>query len=189
MKVSPSEAESVLASIRDAETQMNRALSASGGAYQMIAWGAIMMIGYTLNQFADRLPVALVAGPWIVMSILANILSVTIGVRRARKFHNPYGARLGFLWVVFVIFGAVGAFFVHPAGPREINLLAYLMTMLWLAVMGLWVDLRLLWISLGYTGLMLFGYFVLPDSFFLWLAFVGGGSMIGSGLLLLRGRA
>jgi hypothetical protein len=189
MNIDRSEAESALASIREIENQMNKAMSASGGAYQIIAWGGIMMIGYTLNQFADRLPVALVAGPWIVMSILANILSVTISVRRARKFHNPYGARLGFLWAVFLLFGLVGAFFVHPSDPREINLLVYLLTMLWMAVMGLWVDLRLLWISLAFTALMLFGYLVLPDYFFLWLAIVGGGAMIGSGLLLLRGRA
>ena len=75
MKISHNAAESALASIREAENQMNRALSASGGAYQMIIWGVVMMVGYTLNQFADRLPVALVAGPWIVMSTLGNILS------------------------------------------------------------------------------------------------------------------
>jgi hypothetical protein len=189
MNIDRSAAESALASIREAENQMNRALSASGGAYQMIIWGAVMMVGYTLNQFADRLPAALVAGPWIVMSTLGNILSVTVGVRRARKFHNPYGARLGFLWVVFLLFGVVGAFFVHPTDPREINLLAYMLSMLWMAAMGLWVDLRLLWVSLAFTALMLFGYLVLPDYFYLWLAIVGGGALIGSGLLLLRGRA
>jgi hypothetical protein len=189
MKISPSEAESSLAFIREAENQMNRAVSASGGAYQMVIWGVVMLIGYTLNQFADRLPVALVAGPWIVMSTLGNILSVMVSVRRARKFHNPYGARLGFLFVVFILFGVVGAFFVHPSDPREINLLVYLLTMLWMAAMGLWVDLRLLWISLVFTTLMLFGYLALPDYFFLWLAIVGGGALIGSGLLLLRGRA
>ncbi|MBN1440402.1 MAG: hypothetical protein JW929_13420 [Anaerolineales bacterium] len=189
MDIDRSAAESALASIREAENQMNRAQSASGGAYQMIIWGTVMMIGYTLTQFADRLPVALVAGPWIVMSTLGNILSVMVNVRRARKFLNPYGARLGFLYAVFLLFGVVGAFFVHPSDPREINLLVYLMTMLWMAAMGLWVDLRLLWVSLAFTALMLFGYLVLPDYFFLWLALVGGGALIGSGLLLLRGRA
>ncbi|MBN2084522.1 MAG: hypothetical protein JW748_04805 [Anaerolineales bacterium] len=189
MNVNPTEAERALAAIRETESQMNKTMSSSGGSVQIIVWGIVMMIGYTLNQFADRLPVALVAGSWIVMSILANILSVTISVRRARKFHSPYGARLGFLWVVFLLFGGVGAFFVHPSDPREINLLVYLLTMLWMAAMGLWVDLRLLWVSLTFTALMLFGYLVLPDYFFLWLAIVGGGAMIGSGLLLLRGRA
>jgi hypothetical protein len=188
MNIDPAEAEKALASIRDTETQMNRALSASGGAYQIIIWGLFMAIGYTLNQFSDRLPLAVVVGVWVTITILANAICWTIGFRRARKFHNPYGARLGFLWIVFLLFAALGAFFVHPDGPREINLLAYLVVMLWLAVMGLWVDLRLLWISLAFTGLMLFGYFVLTDYFFLWLAIVGGGSMIGSGLLLLRGR-
>jgi hypothetical protein len=44
MKISPSEAESSLAFIREAENQMNRAVSASGGAYQMVIWGVVMLI-------------------------------------------------------------------------------------------------------------------------------------------------
>jgi hypothetical protein len=188
MNVSPSEAESALSSIRQSEDQMHKTLNASGGAFQLIIWGVIMAVGYTLNQFADRLPIGLVAGPWIAMSVLGNILCILISVRMARKFHHPQGARLGALFPVFVLFGLIGALFVHPADPREINLLVYLFVMLWLAVMGLWVKLPLLWVSLAFSGLVLFGYFVLPDYFFLWLAIVGGGTMIGSGTLLLSGR-
>jgi hypothetical protein len=188
MNVSPSEAEKTLASIREAEDQMRKALNASGGGYQMLIWGVIMLIGYTLNQFAPRLPVAVVAGTWIVLSVFGNLFSVAMSVRMARKFHSPLGARLGAMFPIFILFGIIGAFFVNPAGPREINLLIYLLVMLWLAMMGLWVKPSLLWISLIFTGLMLFGYLVLPDYFFLWLAFVGGGAMIGSGLFLISGR-
>ncbi len=188
MEISPSEAEKTMASIREAEDQMRKTLGASGGAYQIIIWGVIMVIGYTLNQFADKLGVVLVAVPWIVMSVVGNILCAVISFRMGRKFHHPMAARIGFLWAVFVLFGLIGAIFIHPTDPREINLLIYLLVMLWLAVMGLWVRLPLLWISLAVTGLLVFGYFVLPDYFFLWLAIVGGGTMIGSGLLLLSGR-
>jgi hypothetical protein len=188
MDITPSEAEKTLASIRQTEDQMRRALNASGGGYQMLIWGVIMLVGYTLNQFADRIPIAVVAGIWIAMSILGNAVSVAASIRMARKFQSPVGARIGAMLPIFLLFGAVGAFFVHPAGPREINLLIYLLVMLWLAMMGLWVKPSLLWISLAFSGLMLFGYWVLPDYFFLWLAIVGGGAMIGSGLFLISGR-
>jgi hypothetical protein len=188
MNITPSDAESALASIRETDNQMRRAMNASGGGYQMLIWGAVMLIGYTLNQYADHLTTAVVAGTWIVMSVIGNTASVVIGVRMARKFHSPLGARIGAMLPIFILFGVVAAFFVNPAGPREINLLIYLLVMLWLAMMGLWVKLSLLWISLIFTGLMLFGYAVLPDYFFLWLGLVGGGAMIGSGLFLLSGR-
>jgi CHASE2 domain-containing sensor protein len=188
MNVNPTEAERALASIRETEDQMHKAMNASGGGYQMLIWGAIMLIGYTLNQFADHLTTALVASVWIVLSVLGNAVSVVMSARMARKFHSPLGARIGAMLPIFILFGVVAAFFVHPAGPREINLLIYLLVMLWLAMMGLWVKLSMLWISLIFTALMLFGYVVLPDYFFLWLAIVGGGSMIGSGLFLLSGR-
>ena len=188
MDIKPSEAESALASIRETEDQMRKALNASGGGYQLLIWGVIMLVGYTLNQFAEQLSVAVVAGTWIVLSVLGNTVSMVIGIRMARKFHSPLGARIGAMLPIFILFGVVGAFFVHPAGPREINLLIYLLVMLWLAMMGLWVKLSLLWISLIFSGLMLFGYLVLPDYFFLWLAIVGGGAMIGSGLFLISGK-
>ncbi len=188
MEIKPSEAESALASIRETEEQMRKALNASGGGYQLFIWGVIILIGYTLNQFADRLPMVAIAGTWIVMSVLGNIVSVMMSIRMARKFHSPLGARIGAMLPIFILFGAIGAFFVHPAGPREINLLIYLLVMLWMAMMGLWVKLSMLWISLIFTGLMLFGYAVLPEYFFLWLAIVGGGAMIGSGLFLISGR-
>ena len=188
MDISPSEAEKTLASIRETEDQMHKAMNASGGGYQMLIWGVVMLIGYTLNQFADHLSVAAIAGTWIVLSVIGNLVSVAMSIRMARKFHSPLGARIGAMLPIFILFGVVGAFFVNPAGPREINLLIYLLVMLWLAMMGLWVKLSMLWISLIFTGLMLFGYMVLPDYFFLWLAIVGGGAMIGSGLFLLSGR-
>ena len=187
MKITPTEAETALASIRQAEDQMHKALDAPVG-YQITIWGAIMMVGYTLNHFAEMLPVALVAGSWIVMSILGNVLSVGMYIRMARKFHHPMGVRIGSLWAVFLLFGVIAAFFVHPSDPREINLLVYLLVMLWMAVMGLFLRLSLLWISLTVTGLLVFGFLVLPDFFFLWLGIVGGGAMVGSGLFLLRGR-
>lgn len=188
MNINPTEAETALTAIRESEDQMRKAMNASGGGYQMLTWGVVMLIGYTLNQFADRLPVAMIAGTWIVLSVLANFVSVTMSIRMARKFQSPMGARIGAMLPIFILFGVVGAFFVNPTGPREINLLIYLFVMLWLAVMGLWVKLSMLWISLIFTGLMLFGYMVLPDYFFLWLAIVGGGAMIGSGLFLISGR-
>ena len=188
MDISPSEAEKTLDSIRETEDQMRKAMNASGGGYQMLVWGVIMLIGYTLNQFADHLTTAIVAGTWIVLSVIGNAVSVVMSIRMARKFHSPLGARIGAMLPIFILFGVVGAFFVHPTGPREINLLIYLLVMLWLAMVGLWGNISVLWISLIFTGLMLSGYAVLPDYFFLWLAIVGGGAMIGSGLFLLSGR-
>jgi hypothetical protein len=188
MNISPSEAEAALASIQESENQMRKELSRMGGGYQILMWGVVMAIGYTLNQFAPHLPEALVAGVWIVMVTINTILSTLLNIRMRQIFHHPMASRIGALWFVFFLFGAIGSFFIHSTDPREINLLAYLLVMLWMAVMGLWVRLPLLWISLAVTGLLVFGYIVLPDYFFLWLAIVGGGTMICSGLFLLSGR-
>ena len=39
-------------------------------------------------------------------------------------------------------------------------------------------------IGLGATALTLAGYYFLPGHFYIWMAFVGGGSLLGPGLYL-----
>ena len=101
MNVNPTEAERALASIRETEDQMRKTMSASGGAYQIIHLGRDHDDRVHAEPVCGQLGVVLVAVPWIVMSVVGNILSAMISVRMARKFHSPMAARIGFLLVDF----------------------------------------------------------------------------------------
>jgi hypothetical protein len=187
MNIEPSEAESALAAVRAADAQMRRALNAYGAAYHFIVWGVIWLIGFTISHFATRLPTPVAIWSWPVLDSIGMVCSWTIGIRMSKTFRNPVGSRIGWLWILFIFYGVLGVFFVHPAGSQEATLLLIFFVMLWMSVMGLWLNSALMWAGLAVTGLSLLGYFVLPGYFFLWMAFLGGGMMIGTGIFLLRG--
>ena len=186
MDIEPSEAESALAAVRAADAQMRRALNAYGAAYHFIVWGVIWLIGFSISNFATRLPLAVAMWSWPVLNVIGMVCSWTIGIRMGRTFHNPYGSRIGLLWILFIAYGILGVFFVHPASFQAGSLLLVMYVMLWMSVMGLWLNSALVLVSLAVTGLSLVGYFAFPNFFFLWMAFLGGGTMIGTGVYLLR---
>lgn len=186
MNLNPSDAESALQAASSSSQKMQRALNAWGAAYHLILWGLITLLGFTLTYFHARFPQLFVVLTWPVLIICGTVLSWAIGLRMRTKFQSPFGARIGVLWGLFVLYGAVGAFLVHPENPQEITTLVLIFHTLWMAVMGLWLNLRLLWVALAVAALTLFGYWVLPGYFYLWLALVIGGTMIVSGIFLLH---
>ena len=67
------------------------------------------------------------------------------------------------------------------------------MTALWMCVMGLWIDLALLWMGIAIAALTLVGATAMKDWFYLWMSLAVGGSMMAVGLVLVvkggrRGR-
>ncbi len=186
MNIDPKEAGEALQAIQITEQKMTRDQNAWGAGYHLIVWGVICMIGFTISQFNALLPVVIGRSAWIVLNVVGNIISWSIGLRMRYKFQNAFGVRIAFLWVLFVAFGVMGAFFVHPFNPQEITLLLLLLINLWLAVMGLWLNLTMLWEALAFTAVMLAGYFWLPEYFFLCLALLGGGLMVAAGWLVIR---
>jgi hypothetical protein len=186
MKINSSEAETSLAAIRSADQQMQQALNKWGVAYHLINWGIISLIGYPITHFYFLLPDGALAWTWIVLNIIGMSISWTIGFRMQRRFHYSISPRIGFLWLVFILYGVLGAFFLHPADGLEVTLLITIYTMFWLAVMGIWLNPILLWIALAMTGFAVFGYILLHGYFFLWMALLIGGTMTGTGIYLLR---
>ncbi len=183
MTIEPEEAEQALAAIHQTTHQMRRALNAWGFAYHLLVWGTIWLIGFSVSQFASP---SVVGGFWISLDVVGAALSWYLGVKMGRNFHSPYGARLGLFWLALVIFGLVGMWFVHPTTPQEGALVLIMYVMLGWVVMGLWIQPRLAWQGLFVTALALLGYAFVPGYFFILMAVLGGGSMLGTGLYILR---
>lgn len=186
MNIDPSEANEALEAIHTTEQKMTRDQNAWGAGYHLIVWGVICLIGFTISQFSSALPAVIGRSTWIVLNVVGNIISWSIGLRMRYKIQNNFGIRIALLWILFVGFAAVGAFFVHPAGPQEITVLLLLIINLWLAVMGLWLNLTMLWEALAFSAVTLAAYYFVPGYFFLCLAVLGGGVMIAAGCLVIR---
>jgi hypothetical protein len=183
MNISPSEAEESLIAIQTMMQKTRRAISNSGAYNFLILWGAIWLVGFLGSQF---LPPQTAANVWIGLDILGGLLSAIIGIRLKRGVRTSApttsGKRIAFFWLLlfFYCFAAVGV--AWPVNGKQLAMFIILfVTVGWIA-MGLLLSFASVWWGLALLGLSLVSYFLLPDIFYLIMAFLGGGGMIALGI-------
>jgi hypothetical protein len=185
MNVSHDEAEEALAAIQSM-AQKTRKSIASGGAYiTLIVTGVIWLVGFLCTQF---LPVALVGYIWGGLSLLGTIVGILLGVRMGNRLRSPATVpmvrRVGLFWLLLVFFALAVIAVARPVDGKQATTLVILFLMLGQMAMGLLFSFSTVWWTLPITALALAGYFLLPGIFYLWMAILGGGGMIGLGLYI-----
>jgi hypothetical protein len=188
LEIDSAEARTALEEARRYNSRMKKALAAFGAAYHFIVWGGIWLIGFLITHFAFALPKAVSAWHWLVLNVLGNIISWSIGYRGRKAIKAGPHSGIMAISLLFLGFALAGALVARPAGDHEALMLVAPLIMLWLAVMGALTMRLLIWVSLGITALCLAAFFFLPAEFYLCLAISGGLPMIGLGIFLLTRR-
>ncbi len=188
MEIDREEARAALEDAKAYAARMKKAMNAFGAAYHFIVWGAIWIVGFSLDQFAPLLPEPVNVWHWLVLNVAGNVASFSISARGRRYLRvGPQGG-IALIWILFMAFGGLGALFVRPAGFKEGSMLLVLLIMLWMAVMGALMNRVLLCVALGVTAVAVGAYYLLPDAFYLIMAVVGGTSLIAIGVAILARR-
>ena len=152
------------------------------------------MIGYATMQFFPEAP----RWFWLILDGVGIAGSFRFG-RWARNspVKNANGARIGLSWLILFAFGVI---WLTILGPWELNghqlakyapdldrkIAAYWATVPMFAYVltGLWLDRFFVWLGALVTVATLGGYVFIADYFFLWMAVIGGGSLVVSGLFI-----
>lgn len=185
MNISPSEAEEALAAIQTM-AQKTRRLISSSGAYQfMILWGVIWLFGFLGSQFLSP---KMAGYAWAGLDILGGAISAMIGIRMGRAVRNPSasttGKRVAIFWLLLFALCYLSIAIAQPVDGRQIAMFIILFcTVGWIA-MGLLLSFVSIWPALVMMALAAIGYFLLPSIFYLWMAILGGGGLIGLGLYI-----
>jgi len=185
MEISPTEAEEALLSIQAIMKKTRRSISASGAYKFLNLWGFIWLIGFLNSQF---LPGDLAGNLWIGLDILGGILSAFIGYRLNRGIRtsspSTTGKRIGLFWLLLFLY-CVAAIFVAGTGDgKQLAMFIILfVTFGWIA-MSMLLSFTSVWPGLALFALAIFGYFVLPGIFYIWMAILGGGGMILLGFFI-----
>jgi len=183
MDISPTEAEEALAAIQTMMQKTRRSISVSGAYKFLILWGAVWMVGFLGSQF---LPKEIANYVWIGVDILGGILSMAIGVRLNRGVRSSTptssGKRIAFFWLLLFFYCVAAIGVAWPVDGKQFAMFIILfVTVGWIA-MGLLLSFASVSWGLALLGLSLVSYFLLPDYFYLIMAFVGGGGMIALGI-------
>ena len=191
--IDPSEALQSLQQIERTESRSAQAHEYANSAPGFMLWGVIWMVGYAGSDLIPRLtgnPQS-INGLWTGLTIIGIAGSTIIG-RRQHRAQDPEGYRagraMGLRWGA--TFAALWLFMIttflvmRPANPMVSGAFVPLVVATVYAVFGIWKGLRFLFAGIAVAALTLIGFFYLPQYFLLWMAAVGGGSLVLVGMWL-----
>ena len=192
MPLSANEAAQTLGEIARTARRSTEAHEYANASPQFILWGLIWVIGYTGS---DLLPNYGFQGHinwfWFALSWLGVIGSTIIGRRQVRHLDSAQqaaerakGLRVGMS--CFAAWWFIVALFIvmRPVEPVATGAVIPLLVALVYTIFGIWRGMRFLYIGIAVAALTLGGFLYLREHFLLWMALVGGGSLILVGFWL-----
>jgi hypothetical protein len=192
MSLSPGQAAE---SLKEIEKTARRSAEAHEYAFSspgFILWGLIWAAGYTGTYLLPNYGfVHGISWLWFGLIVVGIVGSSVLGRRRYRDLTPEAAARgkaIGLRWgmtmLVFYVFLFAVFAVLRPRNPAVSGAFIPLLIAAIYAVYGIWRGLRFLYAGIAVAVLTLGGWFWLPQYFLLWMAMVGGGSLILVGLWL-----
>jgi len=192
MTLSPDQAAQSLQEIEKTARRSAQAHEYAHSSPQFILWGLIWMVGYTGSYLLPNYGfIHGINWLWFALVVAGVVGSSILGRRRYRDLAPDAIAKakaIGFRWgmtcLVFYVFLIATFAVMRPTSPAASGAFVPLIIAAIYAVMGIWRGLRFLYAGIAVGALTLGGWFWLPEYFLLWMAAVGGGSLILVGLWL-----
>jgi hypothetical protein len=166
---------------------MERTRRTAGGysGWFMVLWGAIWFVGFLGNQF---LPAEAVGWLWLGLTGLGGVSSGWIGVRISRRsrVRSPVWRPIVLSFVALFVFVVLIAWLFDLNTSRDIALLIVLTVALSYAQLGFFTHWAISLIGALLAVLVVGASILMPGYFFLVMAFLSGGLLVGSGLWFVR---
>lgn len=187
MNISKEEAAQALGEIDSARRRSEGLRNYRHFAPYMITWGIVWACA---NALADFQP-ANAGWIWMVGVAAGTAASAWLGMRQHNTASDGnaapgLGRRCALLFAVITGFFIATFAVLPPTNGARANAFISLFWMFCYMVAGVWLGWKIFAIGFLTTLLTLVGLFTLEGHFALWMAFCGGGALIGGGLWLHR---
>ena len=204
MSIEPEEARDMLQGVDDVTSRTKKVIAFGGGDVIFIVWGIIWFIGgigthlmpiLTANYRQGGVLTGVLTGSlWTVLVAAGIVISYRVE-RSSMPTKSPLGKSIGLLWWFLYLYVSLWIMllmpFVRIEGQQQSHLfwthmgaISATVPMFMYVVFGLFLDRYMLYIGLGMTALMAIGVFVFEPWFYLWMALVGGGGLVCTGLMI-----
>jgi len=185
MQITADEAQESLAAIHSIRQRMRRAVANGGAHYFFILWGVIWFFGFLGSHFFTGKITGYI---WLVLDILGGFGSWVIGLLLRRRLRNTSvsvtGRRIGLFWLTLFIYCALTIWIAGPMDGKKLAMFIIIFVMVGWIAMGFLLSSSFAKLALLVTAIAFAGYFLFPEIFYLWMALLGGGTMIGCGLYI-----
>lgn len=187
MNISNEEAQAALNTVKETQKRLQRAIS-EGYAGLIILWGGIWVLGSLCLHFLGGPRGGLIFG---ILDVIGISLTVYL-VRRSNQQGAIRGSQtrvlewhIWGLWIALALYGTLWGLVLRPNSNNQLSLYLCTLAMFGYVIMGLWLMCYfMVWLGLGVTVIIAMGYYLLPGYFQLWIAFLGGGTLCGTGLYI-----
>ena len=183
MDVSQLEAKESLQAIQEVAAHMRRNVARSGSPYFMVLWGAIWFLGFLTSHFVDAMYLGWV---WMTLVSLGTVSSAYLGYSFRSKVRSEIDIRFTYLWVAIMAYSAVWMWLAQPRTGAQASVLNTCFIMFAYVVIGLWMERVAAWVGLIVTAFAILVYLLIPEYYFLSMAFLGAGTLMLSGFYILR---
>ncbi len=177
MALSPQQAAEAL---RDVDLAQRRSSIFDGyqhAAPHFVLWGIIWAVGYGLTDFLPAHSTA-IWGAVLPVGIIAGGFVASRGAKRG------FGWRYGAIAATMFVFFASAFFIMSPVTDRQVGAFIPLVVATIYVLMGIWAGPRLVVAGIAVAALTLVGFSLFSEHFYLWMAGVGGGSLVLAGIWL-----
>jgi len=187
MHISTQEAADALTDIAQVQQRASIQFGYQQGASQFFLWGLIWIVGYGVS---DLWP-SWAGAAWLVLDVVGLTVSYLLGCRvQSAAPHgqsdSAYGRRYLALCATILALVAATYFIMDPHRPAQFGAFPALLIAALYIGYGIWRGAR--WaVAGGVLGVCtVVGFAVFKEHFMLWMAVVGGGTLIVTGLWLRR---
>jgi len=177
------EAQIALDQIRLAAEQTRRAVARSGTGWIFVIWGCVWFVGYLGSQLLGGARSGVL---WLVLDLLGGIATAIVGMRTGHRVRTAYGWRVAGLWLALVAYIGLLVWIAWPMPPERTVVFVTVAISFGYVFVGLWLSPVLLWTGLALTALAILGWLLMPAYLGYWIAFLGGGGLVGLGIYILR---
>jgi hypothetical protein len=178
MVLTPQDAAAALRDIEQVQARSATLHDYHRAAPHFMIWGVLWAVGYTLNDFFP-MHIGAVWAVVVPIGVIAGLIAM-------RGDHKGLGWRYGAGMVAVFAFFFAAVLVMWPVSDRQVAAFIPLFVALMYVLRGIWGGLRYVGTGICVAALTLLGFFLLKDHFFLWMAGVGGSSLILASVWLRR---
>jgi hypothetical protein len=189
MDISRKEARDCLNHIQTVVNHTQRAIASAYVSPLLILWGVIFIAAYLGTHFFAAWAFHI----WMVLDAIGLIGTFLICWQQLRSASpikvlptEKMGWRMFWFWTLLFVYIFIWLNILAPVKAVQMN--AFMVTAIMFASVakGLWLRSSfMVWFGLAVTAITLFGFYLVPRSYYcLWMAVMAGGAFLASGLYL-----
>ena len=180
ISLNPAQAQAALREIELIASRTRKAIAQGPASAMLILWGCVWAAGFSFTEFfPERAGTA-----WLVLDLCGIVGSIVVGLLPRRPVTGGGDVRVGIFWMLLFLYAGLWMWMLRPVNGVQIGAYWATVPMFGYVVGGLWLSRFFIFLGALVTVLTILGLTLFHQHFNLWMAVLGGGSLVVAGIYI-----